>query len=140
MIRGLAVLLVFQSLGEVASRLMHGAVPGPVVGLLLLLAFLVARKQIAPSIGLAADGLLAHLSIFFIPAAVGVMLYTPTLARSGAAWGLAILFSTVAAIATTALTLRALSRGECPTAPREPASERGEPQPTSRESGTVPPK
>ena len=131
MIRGLAVLLVFQSLGEAASRLLHGAVPGPVVGLLLLLAFLVARKQIAPSIGTAADGLLAHLSIFFIPAAVGVMLYAPTLARSGAAWGLAILCSTVAAITTTALTLRALS-------PREPPAVRGEPPSASRKSTAAP--
>jgi len=139
MIQGLAVLLVFQSLGEVVSRLIHGAVPGPVVGLLLLLAFLVARKQIAPSIGTAADGLLAHLSIFFIPAAVGVMLYAPTLARSGAAWGLAILCSTVAAIATTALVLRALSRREPPTVRGEPPSAPHETLSVPRESGTAPP-
>jgi holin-like protein len=114
MIRGLAILLVFQSLGEVASRFMRGAVPGPVIGLVLLFIFLVARKRIDDSIalavGIAADGLLAHLSIFFIPAAVGVMLYVSALTQSGAAWILAIVLSTIAAIATTALVLRWLSK------------------------------
>lgn len=110
MIRGLAVLLVFQSLGELASRLLQGAMPGPVLGLILLLAFLVAKKEIAPSIATAADSLLAHLSIFFIPAAVGVMLYASTLAETGAAWVVAIGLSTVAAISTTALVLRAMSK------------------------------
>jgi holin-like protein len=114
MIQGLAVLLVFQSLGELASRLLQGAMPGPVLGLILLLVFLVMKKSISPSIAAAADGLLAHLSIFFIPAAVGVMLYASTLAQTGAAWVLAILLSTVAAITTTALVLRAFSK---PTAP-----------------------
>ncbi|MCA3020075.1 MAG: CidA/LrgA family protein [Rhodocyclaceae bacterium] len=110
MIKGLAVLLVFQSLGELASRLLQGAMPGPVLGLILLMMFLVARKNISTSIATAADGLLAHLSIFFIPAAVGVMLYASTLAETGAAWVLAILLSTVAAITTTAVVLRALSK------------------------------
>jgi holin-like protein len=110
MIKGLAILLVFQSVGELASRLLQGAMPGPVLGLILLLVFLVANKDISVSIATAADGLLAHLSIFFIPAAVGVMLYASTLAETGAAWVLAILLSTVAAITTTAVVLRALSK------------------------------
>jgi holin-like protein len=109
MIRGLAILLVFQSLGEITSRILAGAVPGPVIGLLLLLGFLVIRSNIPASISVAADGLLAHLSIFFIPAAVGVMLYASALATSGAAWVLAIVLSTTAAISVTALVLRALS-------------------------------
>jgi holin-like protein len=114
MLRGLAILLVFQSIGEVASRFLHGAMPGPVIGLVLLFIFLVARKRIddsmATSVMAAADALLAHLSIFFIPAAVGVMLYVSTLAQSGVAWILAIVLSTTAAIATTALVLRWLSK------------------------------
>ncbi len=110
MIRGLAILLVFQSLGEVLSGFLRGAVPGPVIGMVLLFVFLVIRKSISESISVAADGLLAHLSIFFIPAAVGVMLYAGTLAQSSAAWILAIVFSTIGAIATTALVLRLLSR------------------------------
>ena len=109
MIRGLAILLIFQSIGEVVTKFIHGVLPGPVIGMILLLVFLVLRKNIAASVATAADGLLAHLAIFFIPAAVGVMLYIGTLRSAGAAWLLAILLSTVGAITVTALLLKWLS-------------------------------
>ncbi len=122
MIRGLAILLIFQSIGEVLTKFIHGVLPGPVIGMILLLVFLVLRKNIAPSIALAADGLLAHLAIFFIPAAVGVMLYIGTLRSAGAAWLLAILLSTVGAITVTALLLKWLTKSNAAdNEPIEPA-------------------
>ncbi len=39
MIEGFAVLLLFQLAGEAVSHLAHWPVPGPIVGLLLLLAW-----------------------------------------------------------------------------------------------------
>jgi holin-like protein len=117
MLRGLAILLIFQSIGEIVSGFLHRSIPGPVIGMVLLFVFLVLRKSINESISLAADSLLAHLSIFFIPAAVGVMLYASVLARSSAAWMLAILLSTVAAIATTALVLKWLSKPDADNKP-----------------------
>jgi len=109
-IQGLATLLLFQSLGEALAQLSGAPVPGPVIGLVLLLAILVVRQrrglaEWAP-LAQAADGLLAHLSIFFIPAAVGVMLYWEPLAREGLAWIVAIVASTVASIAVTAWFLK----------------------------------
>jgi holin-like protein len=81
-----------------------------VIGLLALLAVLVARqwrgKPAHAELEQAADGLLAHLSVFFIPAAVGVMLYWEPLARTGLAWAVALVGSTVATIAVTAWFLR----------------------------------
>jgi holin-like protein len=109
MIRGLTILLIFQSLGEVMSRVIGNVMPGPVIGLVLLWIFLSARKQIPVSLSAAADAMLANLSIFFIPAAVGVMIYASALIQSGVTWILAIVISTVASIATTALVLRWLS-------------------------------
>lgn len=106
MIRGLAILLIFQSLGEVATKFIHGLIPGPVIGMILLLIFLVSRKKIAASISIAADGLLAHLAIFFIPAAVGVMLYVRELTSAGLAWLLAIVLSTSVSMAITAFLLK----------------------------------
>jgi holin-like protein len=118
-IQGLATLLLFQSLGEALAQLSSAPVPGPVLGLVALLAFMVWRQkrglaEWAP-LAQAADGLLAHLSIFFIPAAVGVMLYWEPLAREGLAWVLAIVASTVASIAVTAWFLK----GRLPTPPDE---------------------
>ncbi len=108
MLKGVAILLVFQSIGEVVAHFTRGVVPGPVLGMVLLLVVLVARKKIEPAIAQAADGLLANLSVFFIPAAVGVMLYASSLQQSVLAWTLAIILSTIAAISTTALCLRFL--------------------------------
>jgi len=109
-IQGLALLLLFQSLGEAIAQLTDAPVPGPVIGLVALLAVLVWRQRRSAAIWVplaeAADGLLAHLSIFFIPAAVGVMLYWEPLAREGLAWIVAIVASTVAAIAVTAWFLK----------------------------------
>jgi holin-like protein len=116
-IQGLAALLLFQSLGEVIARWSHAPVPGPVIGLLLLMAVLVLRqRRQKPSwapLEQAADALLAHLSIFFVPAAVGVMLYWEPLAREGPAWIVAIVASTVAAIAVTAWVLERLLGAPC---------------------------
>lgn len=124
MIRGLAALLLFQSLGEAIAQLGGAPVPGPVLGLVALLALLVWRQRRAKpafaALEQAADGLLAHLSIFFIPAAVGVMLYWEPLAREGLAWLVAIVASTVAAIAATAWFLRARLGGAAEAEPAAP--------------------
>lgn len=122
MVQGLALLLLFQSLGEAIAQLTDAPVPGPVIGLVGLLGCLVWRQkrgrgEWAP-LAQAADGLLAHLSIFFIPAAVGVMLYWEPLAREGLAWIVAIVASTVAAIAVTAWFLK--DRLDPPPGEREP--------------------
>lgn len=110
MIQGLAALLLFQWLGEALAQLTDAPVPGPVIGLVLLLAVLVIRQGLGrpgwATLEQAADGLLAHLSIFFIPAAVGVMLYWEPLAREGLAWIVALVASAVATIAVTAWFLR----------------------------------
>jgi holin-like protein len=134
MLRGLALLLVFQSLGEAASRAMSGLIPGPVLGLVLLFCVLVWKRRSTSSLKAnvedAADGLLAHLSIFFIPAAVGVMIYASALAQSGIAWAIAVVASTVGAIAATALVLRMLWRYRAP--PDDSSAAQGEMESSAR--------
>ncbi|MDP3969003.1 MAG: CidA/LrgA family protein [Nocardioides sp.] len=74
MLPGLVVLLLCQFAGELAVRLTGVPLPGPVAGMLLLVVVLAVRRP-APDAPVlqAADGLLAHLQLLFVPAGVGVV-------------------------------------------------------------------
>lgn len=110
MIGALAIILGFQLIGEVASRGMNLPLPGPVVGLILLVGCCLARPQLADRLRPTTQGLLAHLSLFFVPAGVGVVAHTALLKSHGLALALAIAGSTVLAIAAGALTFAAVAR------------------------------
>lgn len=74
MINGLLWLLGFQLAGEVVVRSLDLSVPGPVVGMVLLFGVLQLRRPPATAnLFRAADGLLLHLQLLFIPAGVGVV-------------------------------------------------------------------
>lgn len=108
-LRGFAWLLVLQSAGELLARALHLPFPGPVVGLVLLLAALnveVVRKPVAAC----ADFLLAHLSLLFVPVGVGVMTHLGLIGEYGVRMLLVIVLSTWIGLAVTALALRALMR------------------------------
>jgi holin-like protein len=110
MLAGLTWLLVFQCLGEVLVRLLRLPVPGPVAGMLLLFVALRLRGRVPEGVGDAADGLLRHLSLLFVPAGVGVMLHFSRLADEGLAIAASLIVSTALAIAATAVVMRALIR------------------------------
>ena len=76
MIRGLTVLLLCQFVGSLLVALTGLPVPGPVVGMVLLLGWLSWRRPGPDSaVVRAADGLLEHLQLLFVPAGVGVVAY-----------------------------------------------------------------
>jgi holin-like protein len=112
MIGGLAVLLVCQLAGEAAARLLGLPVPGPVLGMALLFAALLARGGEVPK-GLAdtADALLRVLGLLFVPAGVGVVLHLPEIARDWAPIALAILAGTLLTVGLTGLLAARLLRG-----------------------------
>ena len=110
-LRGLAWLLVMQSLGEALSRALALPFPGPVVGMLLLLLALRLPAVRAP-VAACAHFLLAHLSLLFIPVGVGVMTHLGLLSQYGVRILLVIVASTWIALAVTALLLQWWSRKE----------------------------
>ena len=110
MLNGLLMLLACQLAGEAMTNAAGLSLPGPVLGLLLLAALLLWRPALHGTVGPVATALLANLSLLFIPAAVGVVQVLPLLAREGLAIAAALLVSTVAALAATALTFRAVAR------------------------------
>ena len=104
-IQGFALLLVLQSLGELLSRGLALPVPGPVVGMLLLLVALNWRLVREP-VAACAPFLLSHLSLLFIPVAVGITSYLPLLGTYWLQLLGVIVVSTWIGLAVTALALR----------------------------------
>jgi holin-like protein len=107
LLHGLAILLLCQSAGEALVRLLHLPLPGPVLGLLLLMAALGWQRLRAPA-GQAADALLQHLSLLFVPVGVGVMTHLALLSEHGMRMALALVLSTWVGLAVTAWVLDAL--------------------------------
>lgn len=110
MILNIAVILVAQLAGEVLARLLALPIPGPVIGMALLLAGFLLSRPLAERVLPTSQGILAHLSLLFVPAGVGVISHAEALGRSGPALLLALAASTVLALAAGALTFVALAR------------------------------
>jgi holin-like protein len=105
MIPALATLLVFQLIGEALVRSLSVPVPGPVVGMALLLLALVLRPATLEAIKPTAQTLLQHLSLLFVPAGVGVILHLQRLGDEALAIGVALVVSTLVGLASAALTM-----------------------------------
>lgn len=103
MLETLAALLVFQTIGEVLSYTLKLPVPGPVLGMILLLALLLARPATVARLRPTSLELLKHLSLLFVPAGVGVMLHIARIGREWLPIVVALVASTALAIAVTAL-------------------------------------
>jgi holin-like protein len=110
MVRGVFLLLLFQLVGEVLARGLDLPAPGPVVGLALLIAALALTRNFRPfddealassDLGRAAAGLLGSLSLFFVPAGVGVVQYLGLLREQGVALAAALVVSTFVTLIAT---------------------------------------
>ncbi|MBU3548224.1 MULTISPECIES: CidA/LrgA family protein [unclassified Polynucleobacter] len=112
MIFGLVQILLFQSLGELVSKFLLPTLPGPVIGLVLLVLWLVLRKGINSDLAMVGDGFSQYLGLLFVPAAVGVVLFLPQLKAN--AWAIisALIGSVILTIASSALVARLLSKKE----------------------------
>jgi putative effector of murein hydrolase LrgA (UPF0299 family) len=106
MIPGLVQLFVFQALGELLSKFALPFIPGPVLGLVLLLLYFSVRQHVPTSIDAVGSAVLQHLGLLFIPASVGVVLYLPLLQANAWALSTALVISVVATVAVTALWLK----------------------------------
>lgn len=106
MISGLVQLFLWQGLGELLSKFFLPGIPGPVLGLLLLLAFLCLRGQVDTDLAMVADSFRQHLGLLFVPASVGVLLFLPELQTHAMAVGTALLVSVILTIAVTAIVLK----------------------------------
>jgi holin-like protein len=122
MIGALALLLGCQLAGEALRRAAHLPVPGPVVGMLLLAALLLARPQSHPKVepmqplsdlDRVSGTLISHMGLLFVPAGVGVIAQLPLLRGQWAPVIVGLLGSTLIGLLVTALMMqRTLPREE----------------------------
>ena len=119
MIASLSLILLCQLAGEVIVRGLGLPMPGPVVGLLFLLLLLLARDRfVALALGPlqqdgvenASRGLLAHLSLLFVPAGVGVVQKLDLVAEHGIAVAAVLAISVVVTLLVTVATFLVASR------------------------------
>ncbi len=119
MIASLSLILLCQLAGEVIVRGLGLPMPGPVLGLLFLLLLLLGRDRLAvlargplqgDGVESASHGLLAHLSLLFIPAGVGVVQKLDLLAEHGIAIVLILAASVVVTLLVTVATFLVASR------------------------------
>lgn len=106
----LLILLACQLAGEALARGLSLPVPGPVLGMVLLVAGLILFPRLAEWVRPVAQGILGHMSLLFVPAGVGVVGHFAALGGQGLGLMLALIVSTIAAIAVGALTFAALAR------------------------------
>jgi holin-like protein len=113
LLRGFTLLLLCQCAGEGLARGLLLPLPGPVLGMLALWALLQWPAVRAP-VQAAAEALLEHLSLLFVPIGVGVIAHLGVLKAHAGALTLVLVLSTWVGLVITALVLRALW-------PKEPA-------------------
>ena len=102
-IPGLLVLLGCQLVGEFLVRLLDVPIPGPVVGMVLLLVLLQLREPSKDSgVVRVCEGLLKHLQLLFVPAGAGVVQYLGVIGASAVPLVVGVLFSWFVTVATTA--------------------------------------
>lgn len=104
-LRGMAWLLVFQSAGELMARVLGLPLPGPVIGMVLLLLAL-RWPAVQTPVAQCADFLLSHLSLLFVP--VGVMTHLSLVSQYGVRMLAVVVLSTLAGLAVTVLSLHLL--------------------------------
>jgi holin-like protein len=113
MLLALTVILICQLAGEIVVRGTGLPMPGPVLGMVLLLAILALRDRFRAPVPAAeredaleatGKGLLANLSLLFVPAGVGIIQRLDVFAASGAALAASLVLSTIAALLATVLT------------------------------------
>jgi holin-like protein len=125
MIASLSLILLCQLGGEVFVRGLTLPMPGPVVGLLLLLVLLLARDRFKvlargplqqDGVENASRGLLAHLSLLFVPAGVGVVQKLDLIAEHGIAiivvLAVSVVVTLLATVATFLFASRLMARGQ----------------------------
>ena len=120
MLESIFVIFLFQLIGETVQKYFALTIPGPVIGLILLLAALLLSGRYSTShtekleqgLGRTSEYLLGHLPLLFVPIGVGVVMHISFLEDQLLSVLLVIFFSTVLTVGFTAFVMEKLQSGE----------------------------
>lgn len=110
MLGSLTVIVLFEVAGDFLQKTTGLPIPGPVIGMALLLGALLIYGRLPEPLDRAAGGLLSYLPMLFVPAGVGVMAHFDLLRAEWPAIIVAIAISSVLAIVVTASTMEGIER------------------------------
>ncbi|AEC19492.1 putative transmembrane protein [Pusillimonas sp. T7-7] len=106
----ITILFMMQAAGEVLARLTGLPLPGPLIGMLLMLAALMAYGRVPAGLRDTCHHVLRHLMLLFVPLVAGIMMYFGPLEREWIPFLLACIGGVALTIIVTAVTLRWMIR------------------------------
>jgi holin-like protein len=110
MIQFFFLLCLLQLAGETIVFLTGLPIPGPVVGMALLLIGLIIKKGLPQQLDQTASALLKYLSLLFIPAGVGVVLHIELINNEWLPIAASLIVATLLTIAFSGLLMKWLDK------------------------------
>jgi holin-like protein len=117
MLKGIFIIFLFQLIGESVQKYFELTVPGPVIGLILLLtSFILLKNSKNIFVNKAKNEIIStatyisgYLSLLFVPIGVGVVLHLSYLEKNYIEVLGVVFFSTILTIGFTALVMEAIN-------------------------------
>jgi len=118
MLRAIFIIFFFQLIGEAVKKILEINIPGPVIGLTLLLLTLIYLKRfkkgkikdLKDGVINAGNCILSYLSLLFVPIGVGVIMHLAFLEKNLINVIFIIFLSTVLTIGLTAYVMEKLNK------------------------------
>ena len=118
MLRGFFIILLFQLVGEVLQKFFSLVIPGPVIGLILLLFSLIYLKKIKSKkilnvkkdVMSTGNAITSYLSLLFVPIGVGVVMHISYLEQNLYQVLVVIVLGTVLTVGLTAKLMEVLNQ------------------------------
>lgn len=105
MIGAIAALLLMQLAGTLLVQFLRLPLPGPVLGMFLLFAWLAWRRRVPEALSGTALTLLENLSLLFVPAGVGIIAHWHEVAGQTGRIAVVLVLGAAVTLVVTAYTL-----------------------------------
>lgn len=110
MLTWITIIFACQLIGETLVALTGAPLPGPVAGMLILLAILAIKGSVPDDLSAVSAGLLQNLSLLFVPAGTGIIVHLSLLGSDVLPISVTLIVSTLATVAITGLIMQWLSK------------------------------